>query len=148
MRGHMRPALTHVALHVRDLEAMIHFYREFCGLQVTHQRESSTSTDAGDRVVWMAEAEREEDLVFVLIPGGRDREQSGDDYSHFGFAVASRDEVDRIADLARGQGRLVWEPREDPYPVGYYCGVRDPNGNFVEFSYGQPLGPGCARELD
>ncbi|MDO8695654.1 MAG: VOC family protein, partial [Pseudomonas sp.] len=35
-----------------------------------------------------------------------------------------------------------WPPRDEPYPVGYYCGVRDPAGNYVEFSYGQPLGPG------
>jgi hypothetical protein len=31
--------------------------------------------------------------------------------------------------------------------VGYYCGLRDPDGNSVEFSYGQPLGPG-AEALD
>jgi len=24
--------------------------------------------------------------------------------------------------------------------VGYYCGVLDPDGNRVEFSFGQPLG--------
>jgi hypothetical protein len=27
--------------------------------------------------------------------------------------------------------------------VGYCCGVRDPDGRFVEFSHGQPLGPGA-----
>jgi len=37
----------------------------------------------------------------------------------------------------------VWPPRDEPFPVGYYCGLRDPNGNYVEFSYGQPLGPGA-----
>ena len=26
-----------------------------------------------------------------------------------------------------------------------YCGIRDPDGNYVEFSYGQPLGPGAAE---
>jgi hypothetical protein len=51
--------------------------------------------------------------------------------------------VDDIAALARDQGLLVWEPRQEPYPVGYYCGIRDPDGNFVEFSFGQPLGPGA-----
>ena len=43
---------------------------------------------------------------------------------------------------AREEGCLVWPPKEEPYPVGYYCGLKDPGGNFVEFSYGQPLGPG------
>jgi hypothetical protein len=33
--------------------------------------------------------------------------------------------------------------RDDPYPAGTYCGVSDPDGNAVEFSFGQPLGPGA-----
>jgi hypothetical protein len=28
---------------------------------------------------------------------------------------------------------------EEPYPVSYYCGIRDPDGNFVG-GFGQPLG--------
>ncbi len=44
---------------------------------------------------------------------------------------------------AEAAGCLAWAPRQEPYPVGYYCGLRDPDGNFVEFSYGQPLGPGA-----
>ena len=43
------------------------------------------------------------------------------------------------------EGCLVWAARDEPYPVGYYCGLRDPDGNFVEFSYGQPLGPGAEQ---
>ena len=71
--------------------------------------------------------------------------QAATDYSHLGFALESQAAVDAIADRARAAGYLVWEPREEPYPVGYYCGIRAPDGNMVEFSYGQPLGPG-ARE--
>ena len=48
------------------------------------------------------------------------------------------------AEAARS-GCLIWPPRDEPYPVGYYCGLRDPNGNYVEFSYGQPLGPGAEQ---
>ena len=48
----------------------------------------------------------------------------------------------RIAQQAEQAGCLIWPPRDEPYPVGYYCGLRDPAGNYVEFSYGQPLGPG------
>ncbi|MEM7255614.1 MAG: hypothetical protein AAF493_29800, partial [Pseudomonadota bacterium] len=49
-----------------------------------------------------------------------------------------------VAQKASDAGCLVWPPRDEPYPVGYYCGVKDPDGNFVEFSYGQPLGPGAS----
>jgi predicted lactoylglutathione lyase len=60
-----------------------------------------------------------------------------------GFACGSTEEVDAIAEKARGRGLLLWPPRREPFPVGYYCGVVDPDGNAVEFSYGQPLGPGA-----
>lgn len=133
----MQPILTHLALHVRDIDACIDFYRGFCGMQVVHER-----ADAGRRVVWLAEPGKEQEFIFVMVPSGPGRNQAATDYSHFGFALASRAEVDAIADIARTAGHLVWEPREEPYPVGYYCGVRDPDGNMVEFSYGQPLGPG------
>ncbi|MNR46440.1 Glyoxalase-like domain protein [compost metagenome] len=76
------------------------------------------------------------------MPGGQDRHLAADDYSHLGFAVDSRERVDAIAAQAEAAGCLVWPPRDEPYPVGYYCGLRDPAGNYVEFSYGQPLGPG------
>jgi len=42
------------------------------------------------------------------------------------------------------EGVLVWEPVKEPYRVGYYCGLRDPDGNVVKFSYGQPQDPGAA----
>ena len=69
--------------------------------------------------------------------------QAAGDYSHVGFAVESREAVDAIAEQAQADGCLVWPPRQESFPVGYYCGLRDPNGNYVEFSYGQLLGPGA-----
>ncbi len=137
----MRPTLTHLALHVPDLYACIAFYTRFCGMRVFHERPGK-----GSRIVWMAEPGKEREFIFVIMPGGMDRSLAENDYSHFGFAMASREEVDAVAELARADGCLIWEPRDEPYPVGYYCGVRDPAGNYVEFSYGQPLGPG-AEEL-
>ncbi|MCQ4303455.1 VOC family protein [Stutzerimonas frequens] len=134
----MRPTLTHLALHVPDLDACIAFYARFCGMRVFHERPGK-----GSRIVWMAEPGKEREFIFVIMPGGADRALAANDYSHFGFAMASREEVDAVAELAREDGCLIWEPRDEPYPVGYYCGVRDPAGNYVEFSYGQPLGLGA-----
>jgi catechol 2,3-dioxygenase-like lactoylglutathione lyase family enzyme len=135
--GWMTPTLTHLALHVRDLEACIAFYRDFCAMRVVHER------DDGGRVVWLAEPGRESEFIFVLIEGGPGRDQGERDFSHFGFALESRTAVDTVAARADAAGCLVWAPRDEPYPVGYYCGLSDPDGNFVEFSYGQPLGPGA-----
>ena len=139
----MSPTLTHLALHVRDLAACIDFYERFCGMRCIHRRPAE-----GDGVVaWLAEPGRENELILLLITGGPNRHTEGEDYGHLGFAVESRERVDALAKRADTEGCLVWPPREEPYPVGYYCGVKDPDGNFVEFSYGQPLGPG-AEELD
>jgi catechol 2,3-dioxygenase-like lactoylglutathione lyase family enzyme len=135
----MPPTLTHIALHVRDLDAAVAFYRDFCAMEISHERE-----EHGRRVVWLAEPGRAQEFILVLIPGGPGRAQRADDFSHLGFALASEAAVDGIAARARAAGCLLWEPRREPYPVGYYCGVRDPDGGAVEFSYAQPLGPGAA----
>lgn len=140
--GEYQPRITHLALHVTDLESCIEFYQTFCAMAVVHERA------AGDqRIVWMAEPGRESDFVFVMMSGGGNLSLKADDYRHFGFALASREAVEAVAEAGRKAGCLVWPPREEPFPVGYYCGLRDPNGNYVEFSYGQPLGPG-ADKLD
>ena len=112
--------LTHIALHVEDLPAVEDFYARYCGMVRIHERRSERS-----HIVWLAEPGQET----------------------LGFALDSKDAVDRLAEQARQEGRLLWEPREEDWPVGYYCGVLDPNGHQVEFSFGQPLGPG-ARPLD
>lgn len=137
----MRPFLTHLALHVSDLDACIDFYRNYCGMDVVHERAGK-----GSRIVWMAEPGREKELIFVLLPGGPGQQRAANDYGHIGFALDDHDAVDAVAEKARHNGCLLWPPRQEPYPVGYYCGVLDPDGNAVEFSYGQPLGPGAEDE--
>lgn len=134
----MKAVLTHLALHVVDLDACLDFYQRYCGLGITHDR-----IDQGKRIVWLAEPGKADEFILVFIPGGPPTVQREDDFSHLGFALASRADVDAVAALADAEGILEWPPRDEPYPVGYYCGVRDPDGNFVEFSYGQPLGPGA-----
>tara|TARA_B100001250_G_C19439870_1_gene631293 strand:+ start:160 stop:564 length:405 start_codon:yes stop_codon:yes gene_type:complete len=132
------PALTHLALQVRDLDASIAFYQDYCDLKVIHDR-----GDGARRVVWLAEPGRETELIFVFMEGSHRPPQHPQDYSHLGFAVSSKAEVDAIAARAAVGGCLEWAPRQEPFPVGYYCGLKDPDGYFVEFSFGQPLGPGA-----
>jgi len=138
----MVASFTHIALHVRDLERCAEFYRNFCGLKIVRERPDGQ----GGRILWLATPGREEDFVFVLLPGGPGRNPGARDFNHFGFALDSRDAVDAIDMRGRAAGCLEWEPRQEAFPVGYYCGLKDPDGNFVEFSYGQPLGPGAERE--
>ena len=140
----MRPALTHIALHVKDLDATVRFYETLCEMRCVHRRGDPSRSGA---VAWLAEHGREREFIMVLISGGPTRSVQGNDFSHLGFALDSREAIDRIAARGKEAGCLAWPPRQEPYPVGYYCALRDPDGNFIEFSYGHPLGPG-AEALD
>lgn len=135
------PTLTHIALHCRDVARSIDFYERYAGLEIVHERGGE-----GGRVVWLAEPGREKRLVMVLIDGGPGADQAERDYSHLGFAVHEREEVERLAARAEAAGHLAWPVREGAWPVGVYCGLRDPDGRVVEFSFGQPLGPGAPED--
>lgn len=133
----MTPAFTHCAIHVADLQETVAFYERYCAMRVVRAHGTR------ERTVWMASPGQETTFVLVLISGGQRHERTSADMTHYGFAVADREAIDAIAARARAEARLVWEPMELAPPVGYLCGVEDPNGYVVEFSYGQPLGPGC-----
>ncbi len=62
----MSPTLTHLALHVPDLDACIAFYETFCGMRVIHRRPGK-----GSQIVWMAEPSQEQRFIFVIMPGGQ-----------------------------------------------------------------------------
>ncbi|HET9272765.1 MAG TPA: VOC family protein, partial [Methyloceanibacter sp.] len=112
------------------------FYRDYCGLEMVKEHGEGDS-----RVVWLASPGEEQNFVLVLLGGGPERSQDKDDMTHYGFGVATREDIDKISERARRDGILHWEPRDYTPPTGYLCGVRDPSGYIVEFSHGQPLGP-------
>jgi catechol 2,3-dioxygenase-like lactoylglutathione lyase family enzyme len=130
-----RKLFTHIALHVEDLESCILFYQRYCNLNLIHDRISGAS-----RVVWLSENGKEKEFIIVMMSGGKRQSMGEKNYSHLGFAVSSKEEVYQIAEEAKQEGILFWQVYEEPYPVGTYCGVLDPNGNIIEFSFGQPLG--------
>ncbi|MBK1670007.1 hypothetical protein CKO28_18390 [Rhodovibrio sodomensis] len=136
----MPPSITHIALHVADVEACIAFYADVCGLRIVHARPSG-SYDG--RVVWMAARGQEGRFVIVLLPGGPGAQRASGDFSHIGFAVERAAAVDEMAEVGRARGCLMMEPVDQGYPVGRFVCLTDPDGNVVEFSYGQPLGPGA-----
>jgi catechol 2,3-dioxygenase-like lactoylglutathione lyase family enzyme len=121
---------------VRDLDTSIDFYRDYCGLEIVKEH-----GEVENRVAWLASPGEENNFVLVLLGGGPARTQDKDDMTHYGFGVASRADIDKIAERASEDGILHWEPRDYAPPTGYLCAVRDPSGYIVEFSHGQPLGP-------
>ncbi len=132
----MKPALTHVARPCRDIDATIAFYRDLAGLCVVHQRE-----DDGVRVVWLGEHGIDDDFVLVFIESSTLGPITKPHFAdHLGYDVAQPKDVDAIALRARDAGVLAEPPTDGGPVVGYYCMVRDPDGNLVEFSHGQSIG--------
>jgi catechol 2,3-dioxygenase-like lactoylglutathione lyase family enzyme len=123
-----------VALQVRDIDQSVAFYQRYCGLRIVKDRTDDF------RVVWIGWGEDPPKFVLVLL--GQDHQDNRQpEYQHIGLAVDSRAEVDEIAARAVADGREVdWPPQDGGPVVGYFCGLRDPDGNMVEFSYGQRIG--------
>ena len=131
-----RPArMTHVAVRARDIDASIDFYRRYAGLGLVHERE-----DDGIRVVWLSDRIADPEFVVVLLEMTHNAVADPAPMDHFGFDVASRQDVDRIAKLAREERTLKFGPVDAGAIVGYFVMVRDPSGNTCEFSHGQSLG--------
>ena len=135
-----QPHLTHVALFVSDPGRTVDFYQRFVGLHVVHDR-----TDEGTRVVWLSERERDPEFVIVAIAAPPADEGVPPHMAHFGYDVPSRAVVDEIAARAEKEGILEEGPLDAGDIVGYLCIVRDPDGNLVEFSHGQPINPRCVN---
>jgi len=132
----MKPTCTHVAIFARDIDRAVRFYRRYADLHEVHRR-----VDGGVSVVWLGEDGREGEFVIVLIAADHADAVEPSPLAHIGYSVASRDAVDRLARQARDEGVLRDGPRDAGPIVGYYCIVSDPDGNLVEFSHGQSLGP-------
>jgi len=142
--------LTHIALPVRDLDATLAFYERYTTLVNIHERMDPRT---GLRSVWLA---NQRDItagaarfVIVLICGKLPTAVTGDikeeygflrSISHLGISLDSRDDVDRVAAMAKEDGCLLLGPMYRNEVVGYIYIVTDPDGNNVEFSVEQVLG--------
>lgn len=123
---------THVVVKVSQLERSIEFYRRFCGLEVVRD-----GRGGGGHTVWLGTPARDGTLPsFVLVLYQHEVDARLD---HLGFQCDAREEVDRIARDAGRLGILVEPPFDGGGDIGYVTQIRDPDGNLVEFTHGQPL---------
>ena len=124
--------LTHLALRCRDTSATAKFYASVCGMSIVHERDGDSMP-----VYWVSARPLGLDFVLVLLSGGEEGPNRRMD--HLGFTVESRAAVDHVATNARELGILEYEPQDSGPPVGYWTIIRDPDGNWVEFSFGQDI---------
>ena len=131
----MRPRLTHICLHVENLDECLQFYTRYCGLEIIEDRSA-----AGAGSIYLSESGTQSEVVLQLKSGGTNLDLADGDERHFCFNVESREAVDDIVKRAGADGILMFEA-DEYLPGAYFCGVRDPNGNCIEFSYGQHAPP-------
>jgi catechol 2,3-dioxygenase-like lactoylglutathione lyase family enzyme len=138
----MTPLLTHLALHVADLDKSIHFYRDFVGMRLMHQRDD---VETNQRTAWLTTYGPDQAVDFAIVLlcgdptlfGGAGPQAPVGPVSHLGFAMKSRAEVDAMAEKAEAFGVLVKPPMYINKVVNYICFAADPDGHSVEFSHGQ-----------
>jgi catechol 2,3-dioxygenase-like lactoylglutathione lyase family enzyme len=118
------------------VEKSVDFYRRFVGLHLVHDR-----TDGGVRVVWLSEQEEDPHFVLVIIGIPHEEEAERSLAEHLCYDLPSRQAVDEIAARGNAEGLLLQGPVDAGPIVGYFCMLRDPDGNIVEFSHGQPINP-------
>jgi catechol 2,3-dioxygenase-like lactoylglutathione lyase family enzyme len=140
----MDVGFTHVALLVGDLQASIDFYRRYARMEVVHERAEGSS-----RVAWVSDRTRPFVIVLIQIPRMIPRPllrlantllRRVVAFEHLGIGCESRSDVDRLAELARGERRLLMGPRDYGPPVGYWAFIADPDGHTLEVSHGQEVG--------
>jgi len=128
----MPPRWTHITINCSNIDASVEFYTSLCGLSIVRDRRKE-----GRHNVWLGPATAPGEYpVFVLVIV---QDEVKNRLDHFGFQCESREEVDRIAEVARQQNILAEPPVEIGGVVGYFAMVRDPDGHIVEFTAGQPL---------
>ena len=120
--------LTHVALTSTDLDASIAFWSRFARMQVVHRRTG---------VVWLSDKTRPFVIVLAEVPTV---DHPLLPFAHLGVGCVSREEVDRLAALAKDDDCLVSGPLDYGPPVGYWAFLKDPDGHTLEISFGQEVG--------
>ncbi len=130
--------INHIALRVKDSTKSADFYRKYCGMEIVHSRQEGDLT-----VCWIRRPEQDDAFMLVLIERiGQPTEDAAGGFDHLGVYVADRKDIDEIASMARKDGLLVEGPEYSGPILGYYCIVRDPDGNLLEFSteHARPAG--------
>jgi catechol 2,3-dioxygenase-like lactoylglutathione lyase family enzyme len=126
--------LTHIALPVTNLERSSAFYSKYAQMKpILELKEPKT----GAAALWLSDNTRPFVVVLIqaetvdgpLLPLG-----------HLGVACESRETVDELCQLASQDRCLVEGPYDDPYPVGYWALLKDPDAHTLELSWGQEIG--------
>ncbi len=124
-------SFSHIAYIVKNIEKMIEFYEEFTEMKVTHKR-----IDGDVKVIWLRLLDTNS-LTIVMIENPSLNVDSYQRLNHLGFDAVSKKAVDKISQKAEKAGVLKYKAQDGGIILGYFCIIQDPDGNQIEFAYGQ-----------
>lgn len=124
-------ALSHIAIIVKNIDKMIEFYQQFTEMELIHHR-----VDEDVKVIWLRLPDPNS-LTIVMIENDNLTTHSYQRMNHLGFDAVSREAVDNISAKAQQKGILKYPASDGGKILGYFCIIEDPDGNQLEFAYGQ-----------
>lgn len=126
--------LTHLGLPVTDLDKSIAFYEKWASMKVTERPKDATGIQ-GARL-----AQKGGTFVISLLEMPVQNALPMPGVMHLGFDCESRAQVDKVAADAKKAGILLSGPVDSGGDLGYQAYISDPDGNNLEFSFGQKVG--------
>jgi catechol 2,3-dioxygenase-like lactoylglutathione lyase family enzyme len=124
--------LSHLGLPVTDLAKSTAFYEKWLGMKV----QAKADDPMGVRSVRLAQ--KGGTFVISLLAGPMAMPMPG--VMHLGLECATKAEVDKIAADAKKAGILTYGPVDSGADLGYQAYISDPDGNGIEFAFGQKVG--------
>ncbi len=125
--------LSHLGIPVTDLDKSVAFYKKWAGMKVQPDAGETTgvkgarlSQKSGGFVISLLASP----TMPLPMPG----------IMHIGFDCTSKSQVDKLASDAKKAGILISGPTDAGPDLGYQCYVSDPDGNNIEFAFGQKVG--------
>lgn len=125
--------LSHLGLPVTDLAKSVAFYEKWCGMKAQKQ----LSDAAGITSARLAQKNGGFILSLLAMPT---MPMAMPGIMHLGLDCDSKAQVDKIAADAKKAGILISGPTDAGPDLGYQTYISDPDGNNIEFAFGQKVG--------
>jgi len=121
--------LRHLALNVRELEAMKRFYVDLLGFAVEWEPDPDN--------VYLSSGI--DNLALHRATGGASLQASADSLDHLGVIVRAADDVDRWAAFLEARGVTLDAKPKTHRDGARSCYFRDPDGNRVQIIHHPPI---------
>jgi len=126
--------LSHLGLPVTDLAKSIAFYEKWAGMKVQVKPKDPVGIQ-GARL-----AQKGGTFILSLLEMPVQMALPMPGVMHLGLDCTSKAQVDKIAADAKKVGILIAGPQDSGPDLGYQTYISDPDGNNLEFSFGQKVG--------